>query len=118
MAVPANLKLYLDQWLSIAGNGNLEYQCAAVADRVMFICTLCEGQYTVPSGGLDASTVDYGVQEFVRLHRHDGKWGDVVSPVTQTSTVAPLPLTPIVAPLTLDFKPVKVLKTVTGRKFR
>jgi hypothetical protein len=131
------IKSYIDQWLATASQGNIVAEYAFATDRIAFACHICMAMYTF-STPIDASTMDYGAQEFVALHAHKGGHKDKVpleskagkqTQIFNFMNGVPEPGSPgwtsydikIVStaakpkPVTLDFKPVKTKDT---RRFR
>ncbi len=106
----ATLKMetYLNQFVETATKGNVDVEYAHLQHRMRLYCGVCKTQLTLAMP--IHHEVDYGLQEFVKIHAHIGGHNDPVK------AVAPMPITP--SPVTLDFKKVpKTLKT-TGRRFR
>lgn len=66
---PSNLlTTYLKQYLQTASDGNVSYECALLERRLKFICSKCGA--TQACDAPEDTTLDYVVQEFVKLHSH------------------------------------------------
>lgn len=100
--MPGNPHTYIAQWLQAATKGKVVAEFAAmVPDRVRFHCKECGLSLT--ANVHDPQTIDFGIQEFVKLHAHNGEYEKVHKPtgdmVNQSGKLIPL---------TADFKPVKL----------
>lgn len=114
--VPASsasaLSAYYAHWLKVASKGNVTYTVAWATDRMMLHCEECE-QTLVVSVPKDVEVIDYAVQAYVKLHRHESPDNDSPEgkPVATKWTA-----------VTADFKPVKTKKRdwdiTEGRRFR
>ena len=101
----SNLSAYYTHWLKVASKGNVTYTVAWATDRMMLHCKACDQTLVVPVPE-DTTVVDYAVQEYVNLHRHE------------SPDVAPRGFEKPI-PVTADFKPVKKDWDITeGRRFR
>ena len=113
----SNLSAYYTHWLKVASKGNVTYTVAWATDRMMLHCGECD-QTLVVSTPKDTTVVDYAVQEYVKLHRHESP--DKVD--IGLSKVAATVLDGRATPVTADFKPVKRKKKdwdiTEGRRFR
>lgn len=69
-----NSHTYITQWLETATGGNVKVEFALIADRVRFKCLKCGLTHTAPAIK-DSTCIDFGIQEFVKLHAHKtGGW--------------------------------------------
>lgn len=103
-----NVNLYLDQLLQTATKGNVTAVYALYVNRMQLSCKVCNSQLTAPEP-VAPHELDYGVQEFIKIHAHLGGHKAMKAVVIAPTAV------------TFDFKPVqkgKLLKIATGRKFR
>ena len=87
MSLLDNRKLYLEQWVETATKGKVEIEWAWFAKRMMLACTVCKQTLTAPIPE-DVNTLDYSVQEFVKIHSHSGAHHSGCSCVSCTSTTA------------------------------
>jgi hypothetical protein len=71
--MPSLSTTYFDTWIKTAGNGNIIAEYAFAVDRMCLACKACKVTLTCAQPP-DAETIDFSVQEFVKLHRHDGKY--------------------------------------------
>lgn len=71
----SNPQTYMTQWLATATNGTVTGEFSLMHQRMRLKCWKCHATLTVPEP-TDSTTVDYGVQEFVKLHSHKGGHGD------------------------------------------
>jgi len=91
---------YIDQWLKTATKGNVVSKAAWFQDRLQFRCTKCDMSLTTSTDAVKADgTVDYGLQEFVKIHSHvgghnDPKHGEPGHSFQQAGSI----------PMTADFK--------------
>lgn len=71
MASLSHVKLYFDQWLQTATGGKVVPHWAFVTNRLQLKCNVCEAMLTTkqPESSTD---IDYGIQEFVKIHAHTG----------------------------------------------
>lgn len=101
MAMMSGIHQYITQWLDAATKGKVVAEFAAmVPDRVRLHCKECGLSLTanVP----DPQTIDFGIQEFVRLHAHNGEYGKVKPTGDMKWDNGKI------VPLTADFKPVSI----------
>ena len=64
---------YITQWLQTATGKNVICQKAMLQDRLMFTCARCGQSLTTTTSAVKTDgTVDYGLQEFVKIHAHKG----------------------------------------------
>lgn len=61
---------YIDQLLLTATKENVIAEHALYTDRMCLFCKVCKAQLTVPEP--DGDSLDYGVQEFIKIHSHVG----------------------------------------------
>ena len=110
----SNLSAYYTHWLKVASKGNVTYTVAWATDRMMLHCEECD-QMLVVSTSKDTTVVDYAVQEYVKLHRHESP--DKVD--TSEGKPVAKEWVPMKA-VTADFKPVKKKDwdITEGRRFR
>lgn len=105
---------YMEQWLKTATKGNVRFTMAFLANRMHLHCDVCNVGLTCEKP-VDANTIDYAVQEYVKLHAHTGGHGDVLwakSQLKQVPTVVEhTPPPPKSAPVSDVFED-------KGRKFR
>lgn len=64
-----NIEQYMLQWLETATKGKVIVTFAFLTDRMQLHCKECHSELTVPRPK-DSTDIDYGVQEFVKLHAH------------------------------------------------
>jgi hypothetical protein len=86
---------YLEQFVKIATKGKVRIEYALHVQRMRLECTVCG--MTLTAAEPEGTTVDYGVQEFVKLHAHTGGHKDMATDPTQW---------PVGKAMTADFKPV------------
>jgi hypothetical protein len=87
MSLLDNRKLYLEQWVETATKGKVEIEWASFVKRMMLACTVCKQTLIAPIPE-DVNTLDYSVQEFVKIHSHSGAHHSGCSCVSCTSTTA------------------------------
>ena len=76
---------YTDQWLKVATNGNVVCKAAWYQNRVQFSCLRCDQSLTTTTDAVKSDdTVDYSLQEFVKIHAHTG--GHVSGTTIKTAT--------------------------------
>jgi hypothetical protein len=64
---------YINQWLLTATKGKVTAETSWFQDRLKFSCHDCGLTLTTSTDAVKADgTVDYGLQEFVKLHAHVG----------------------------------------------
>jgi hypothetical protein len=69
----SNPQTYMTQWLQTATNGTVHGEFSLMHNRMRLRCLKCGLTLTCPSP--EGTTIDYGVQEFVKLHAHkEGGW--------------------------------------------
>lgn len=85
MSLLDNRKLYLEQWVETATKGKVEIEWAWFVKRMMLACTVCKQTLTAPIPE-DVNTLDYSVQEFVKIHAHTGAHHSGCSCVSCTKT--------------------------------
>jgi len=104
-----NFRTYFDQFVKTATKGNDIIEYAYVARRMCLHCKLCDQTLTV-SEPEDSMSLDYSVQEFVKIHAHIGGHKD-----------EPVKVSPgAIIPLTCDFKKTKsypALPQSTGKGY-
>src|SRR5713226_1273145 len=61
---------YFDQLLKTATKGNVVAVYAIHQSRMRLECSVCESQLTVSEP--EGTELDYGVQEFIKIHAHVG----------------------------------------------
>lgn len=65
--------VYVAQWLKTATQGKVLCHKAMFADRYQFVCQVCQQSLTTPTTAVKVDgTVDYSLQEFVKIHAHTG----------------------------------------------
>lgn len=64
----ANVKIYMETLAKTATNGNVVVTFAWLAQRMELYCQKCRQTLTAPSP--TDETIDYAVQEFLKLHLH------------------------------------------------
>jgi hypothetical protein len=79
----ADIRIYVDEWVKVATDGNVVVDYAWGVPRMQLCCTKCDQTLTcaIP----EAPVIDYALQKFVGLHRHAAstvntevnKWGYV-----------------------------------------
>lgn len=110
MAMSSNPGPYITQWLETATGKNVLCQKAMMQDRLMFMCTLCCQSLTTTTDAVKTDgTVDYGLQEFVKIHAHKGGHNDKSTGIWKGADVVPQKLEESpgygkVIPMTADFK--------------
>lgn len=124
-----SISAYVDQYVKIATNGNVNVSYAQLVDRMQLGCKVCQQTLTCPLPSSDAE-MDWATQEFVKLHRHIAvqplTTGEgTPTQITWSSPEGTIPkknYTTFSKPkaVTADFKPVKKddWGISTGRKFR
>jgi hypothetical protein len=113
MASEANVQLYMEGLCKVATQGNVSVNFAWFANRMELFCNKCK--QTLTAAKPEDTTIDYAVQEFLKLHLHKvhpdycscetcaaivaqkqkETWGDKKNPWAKNEV-----------PLTADFKPV------------
>ncbi len=74
MASLGGIDAYMEQWLKTATKGNVRFTMAFLTNRMHLHCDVCNVGLTCEKP-IDANTIDYAVQEYVKLHAHTGdKW--------------------------------------------
>jgi hypothetical protein len=70
---PSPGRLYLQQLLKTATNGNVTVDYALLTNRMALHCKVCDTTLTAAElvNG-SAETLDYSIQEFIKLHSHAG----------------------------------------------
>ena len=63
-------QVYMDKFVDMASDGNVVTDYAFDVDRMRLWCKACNLTLIAPI--LDPPKVDFGVQEFVKLHLHKG----------------------------------------------
>ena len=71
MASLGGIDAYMEQWLKTATKGNVRFTMAFLTNRMHLHCDVCHVGLTCPKPE-DANTIDYAVQEYVKLHAHKG----------------------------------------------
>jgi hypothetical protein len=95
---------YITQWLSTATGKNVICQKAMLQDRLMFTCARCDQSLTTTTSVVKTDgTVDYGLQEFVKIHAHKGGHKDATIINTPTGQ-----LKQVVDPNTWEMKLVPI----------
>jgi hypothetical protein len=72
--IASSAVLYMKTWLTAATEGNVSVDFAVWTNRMCLYCEACGTQLTVPAPNSLEFAVDFSVQEFAKLHRHDGKY--------------------------------------------
>jgi len=73
MALSSNPQTYMTQWLLTATKGTVTGEFSLRHNRMRLRCLKCGQTLTCPTP--EGTTIDYGVQEFVKLHAHKaGSW--------------------------------------------
>lgn len=75
MAALLGIEAYMEQWLKTATKGNVRFTMAFLTHRMHLHCDVCHVGMTCKKP-VDANTIDYAVQEYVKLHAHTGGHGD------------------------------------------
>jgi len=75
MASLGGIDAYMEQWLKTATKGNVRFTMAFLTNRMHLHCDVCNIGLTYEKP-IDANTIDYAVQEYVKLHAHTGGHGD------------------------------------------
>ena len=75
MASLGGIDAYMEQWLKTATKGNVRFTMASLTNRMNLHCDVCNVGLTCEKP-VDANTIDYAVQEYVKLHAHIGGHGD------------------------------------------
>jgi hypothetical protein len=99
----AAVQLYMTKWLKDSTGGKVVGEFSLFNSRMRLRCTECDLTLTAPEP--TGTTIDYGVQEFVKLHSHVGGHQTGVFSFTDGKPV----------PLTCDFKKIDV-KPETAEK--
>lgn len=70
VGMAADVESYIHQWLQTATKGNVKATFATQTDRMLLDCSKCDQALSakIPEPGVS----DYAVQEFVKLHAHNG----------------------------------------------
>ena len=95
-----SIHAYLEQLLKTATGGNVTVAYALHVARMQLSCRICGMTLTAPEPE-GSSDLDYGVQEFIKLHAHAGGHGDKPSQYLVWKGGKSVPLT-------CDFKPTGV----------
>lgn len=66
-----NIKTYLNQWVKTATDDKVSIDYAWFQPRMTLVCGECDQQLTAPLPK-DSTTIDFSVQEFVKIHAHKG----------------------------------------------
>jgi len=69
------IEAYMEQWLDTATKGNVRFTMAFLTNRMHLHCDVCNIGMTCEKP-VDAQTIDFAVQEYVKLHAHKGGFGD------------------------------------------
>lgn len=96
----AMVQSYMEAFCKTATNGNVTVNFAWFANRMELFCNKCK--QTLTAAKPEDTTVDYAVQEFVKLHLH--KVHQEYCQCEQCVTIAKAKVP--AKPVTLDFKPV------------
>lgn len=72
------VEAYMEQWLKTATKGNVRFTMAFLTNRMHLHCDVCNSGMTCEKPK-EVQTIDYAVQEYVKLHAHTGGHGDVVT---------------------------------------
>lgn len=74
MASLGGIDAYMEQWLKTATKGNVRFTMAFLTNRMHLHCDVCNVGMTC-SKPVDDQTIDFAVQEYIKLHAHTGdKW--------------------------------------------
>jgi len=77
----SNPEVYITKWLETATKGNVFCVKAMFTNRLQFVCSTCSLVLTTSTDAVKADgTVDYSLQEFVKIHAHVGGHKDSVKP--------------------------------------
>jgi hypothetical protein len=69
----SNPEVYVTQWLETATKGRVYCVKAMFQNRLQFVCSTCDQSLTTTTDAVKSDgTVDYGLQEFVKIHAHEG----------------------------------------------
>ena len=113
-------EVYITQWLDTATNGRVSCVKSSLVNRLHFVCRTCYYSLTTNTDAVkNDGTVDYGLQEFVKIHAHTGGHNDPAQLEKSEGYGKAIPMT-------ADFKtiPAKKDKVLAypaypvGRKFR
>lgn len=113
-----NVQLYMEGLCKVATKGNVVVHFAWFANRMELVCTKC--QQTLTAAKPEDTTVDYAVQEFLKLHLH--KIHPEYCQCEQCITIAQTKVAVKPKPVTLDFKPVagptvEEVNQMTGKEY-
>jgi hypothetical protein len=98
----SNPEVYVTQWLKTATKDRVYCVKAMFQNRLQFVCGTCEQSLTTTTDAVKSDgTVDYSLQEFVKIHAHKGGHNDPVD-LEKSEGYGK------VIPLTADFKTVKI----------
>ena len=75
MASLGGIDAYMEQWLKTATKGNVHFTMAFLTNRMHLHCDVCNIGLTCEKP-VNAQTIDFAVQEYVKLHAHKGGFGD------------------------------------------
>jgi hypothetical protein len=75
MASLDGIDAYMEQWLKTATKGNVRFTMAFLTNRMHLHCDKCNVGMTCEKPA-DSTTIDYAVQEYVKLHAHVGGYND------------------------------------------
>lgn len=71
MSLGPNVREYIDQYVKTATKGKVVVEHSLFQNRMKLWCKECDQSLTVPHPK-SADEVDYGMQEFIKLHAHTG----------------------------------------------
>ena len=68
---PANVQIYVDEWVKVASDGNITttYAWNPDVNRMQLRCSVCDQSLTCTIPEVPEK-IDYALQKFVGLHRH------------------------------------------------
>jgi hypothetical protein len=115
-----SLHPYLEQLLKTATKGNVEVEYSVYENRMRLRCKVCFLSLTAPEM-TTSNELDYGVQEFIKLHAHVGgptTGGYYPSSMSVSVSQTGVQVTTQIVPEVVQPKKTKLLKIATGRKFR
>jgi hypothetical protein len=67
------VRTYMEKWLHIATLGNCVVKFAFATDRMVIHCNQCDVNMTISTPQKN-NEIDFSIQEFAKLHRHDGTY--------------------------------------------
>ena len=118
------VQTYMEKWLHIATQGNCVVKFAFATDRMVIHCNQCDVNMTIlmPKN----NEVDFSIQEFAKLHRHDGTYETLQEKYENAKIKAELLVQTINAQeakevvdnLVKKRFPAAITMDKTGRKFR